>query len=321
MSLAIPLRYLSATAQHAQDVVDIIFKTAHSDVFHISLLAALSVFATFFIISTIIGPNNLLQACKAILNGIIFAVSILLPASILTFTTLSVFLLAFITFLACYSVYIGHDHPDISPFADLQTERGRHSFKIILDTHVETFPGVFVFFAGLLCSVTLLSAYIHYRRKYRNDIRARVAERLAACLVNEREILKGQRTIQRSVKQLADVDASLVCLICVDRFTQPYTLAPCGHTFDLECLQGWFRAAHPSPADEELALTLDRRGSLFTLRRQKFCPLCHAEVGGCPTPARGLMGLGMEPPEEGSPWRGLFVEVIMEPLTPVTVED
>jgi len=111
---------------------------------------------------------------------------------------------------------------------------------------------------------------------------------------------------------MSDVDASLNCLICVDRLTQPYTLAPCGHTFDLDCLQGWFRTAHPSPADEELALTLNPRGALFTLRKKKYCPLCHAEVGGCPAPVRALLEFdGMEPPAKGNPWRGLFVDTAL----------
>jgi hypothetical protein len=36
------------------------------------------------------------------------------------------------------------------------------------------------------------------------------------------------------------------------------------------------------PIDEQLALTLDPRSSLYTLRRQQFYPLCHADVADCP---------------------------------------
>ncbi|KAJ7857549.1 hypothetical protein B0H13DRAFT_1158596 [Mycena leptocephala] len=281
-----------------------------SDTVLMYLLVILPVFSAFFTIFIIIGPSNFRQACKTVLKCLTYAVLDFLPVLALTITTLFVSLHALYIFLACYSVYVDHDCWDIAPPDSefrYETRWANHTVKLIADTHIglTTFPGPCVFIFGFSGSVTLLFAFIYNRREYGNDIRCRVAERLAS----KRETAKAQHTIQRSAKQLADSDASLVCLICVDRLTQPYTLAPCGHTFDLECLQGWFRTAHPSPTDEQLALTLDPRGSLYALRRQKFCPLCHAEVADCPAPARGLLGLGMEPPEEGNPWRGLFVNM------------
>ncbi|KAF7347169.1 hypothetical protein MVEN_01471400 [Mycena venus] len=54
----------------------------------------------------------------------------------------------------------------------------------------------------------------------------------------------------------------------------------------------WFCAAHSSPADEELALTLNPCGGWRAL-----APACALLVLG-----------GMEPPAENNPWRGLFVD-------------
>ncbi|KAJ7157366.1 hypothetical protein C8R46DRAFT_1114271 [Mycena filopes] len=257
----------------------------------LACLFLLPILSAFFILFLVIGPAKLAQTCKFLIHGVIFILLDLLPAWLLTLITTIVSITTLFVALGAYSVFLAH-----------------HSFRIFIDTLNETaYP--FACFSALL-STTLLFGVIYSHREHRRDILARSTERLAA----QKELTDSQAAIQRSAKQLSEVDASLVCLICVDRLTQPYTLAPCGHTFDLECLQGWFRAAHPSPADEELAETLDPRGALFTLRRRKFCPLCHGEVGKvCPAPARALFGLGLEmqlqmQAEEGSPWDGLFMK-------------
>ncbi|KAJ7157378.1 hypothetical protein C8R46DRAFT_1114308 [Mycena filopes] len=275
----------------------------------LAFLFLLPILSAFFILFLVIGPAKLAQTCKFLIYGVIFVLLDLLPAWFLTIITTIVSITTLFVALGAYSVFVEHDCAKLPPFTEpFQTQLAHHSFRIFIDTVNETaYP--FACFSALL-STTLIFGVIYSHREHRRDILARSTERLAA----QKELTDSQAAIQRSVKQLSEVDASLVCLICVDRLTQPYTLAPCGHTFDLECLQGWFRAAHPSPADEELAETLDPRGALFTLRRRKFCPLCHGEVGKvCPAPARALFGLGLEmqlqmQAEEGSPWDGLFIK-------------
>ncbi|KAJ7731227.1 hypothetical protein B0H16DRAFT_1733390 [Mycena metata] len=276
------------------------------DTLLLTLLFLLPILSAFFIISLVVGSAKLAQARKFLLHGLIFVSFDLLPASVLTILTTSVSICAVFGALALYSIFVEHDCADISPHEPTyETQWVHHGFRIYLDTRTGTLLSVAT--AGLISTQSLLLAVIYYHRKYRRDLRARVTERLAA----EKERTDATATIKRSVKQLSDVDASLVCSICVDRLSRPYTLAPCGHTFDLDCLQGWFRSAHPSPADEALALTLDPRGALFALRRKKFCPLCHGEVSGCPAPADALCGLEMQaaPAGERNVWAGLFLDV------------
>ncbi|KAJ7696790.1 hypothetical protein B0H17DRAFT_1329094 [Mycena rosella] len=262
------------------------------------LVFSLWAFTFFFVLFAINGPSNFAEACRTILSGIVFAVVELLPALVLATTITAVFSFTFLTLLAWFSVLVRHDCSDIPYF---QAQWTKHAFKLWMVLSEDRYPAVL--FRGLDCAMVLLVyLFIYERRKFAKHFKRELAKRLAI----EDATAHAQRTAQRSVKQLAEADASLTCLICVDRLTQPYTLAPCGHTFDLECLQTWFRTAHPSPADEELARTLDPRGALYALRRKKFCPLCHTEVVGCPVPTRALQGLGMATPEEREPWKGLF---------------
>ncbi|KAJ7760138.1 hypothetical protein DFH07DRAFT_1060139 [Mycena maculata] len=301
-----------------------------SDAVLFYLLIPLCIFSIFFVLSVTTGPPNVLKVCGTIFNCLKFVALDLIPVLIIATTTQFVFYVAFTSFLAWFSVAVGYDTdlPDAHLFRWTFT---MHLRKIAVpDTSIGAVK-ILVFTLGLFSSWGLLILYVYERRKIAKDFNHHHAKRVAF----ENAIAEGRRTVQRCTKQvppllflpalkysnvytrqLADVDASLACLICVDRLTQPYTLAPCGHTFDLECLQAWFRTAHPSPADEQLALTLDPRGGLFALRRKKFCPLCHAEVVGCPAPAHALLGLGMTPPEEGNPWKGLFVGVERSPARP-----
>ncbi|KAJ7511722.1 hypothetical protein B0H11DRAFT_712728 [Mycena galericulata] len=251
------------------------------------------------------GPIDLVQACKTIFSCLAFVALNIIPTLVVASITLVVFIVALPAFLAGFSVLVGHD-PNSSHASYFQADFTKHFFKIVfLGTRIHSnFITFLVFFLSLGTSVALLLIFVYERRRIAKELNCEIAPRVAF----EKAIAQARRTTQVCTKQLADVDASLACMICVDRLTQPYTLAPCGHSFDLECLQSWFRTAHPSPADEQLAFTLDPRGALFALRRKKFCPLCHAEVVGCPAPARALLGLGMTPsPEDENPWKGLFV--------------
>ncbi|KAF7347153.1 OPT oligopeptide transporter [Mycena venus] len=267
----------------------------------------LHIYSTFSIIFCILGPSRSSQACKAFLNGVLF-----LLVSALTSITLSIAFIAFKSILALYSGLPGIRSLDehcrnISPFQfRLPKTLWHRVFKFILDSHFGPFP--VAPFLGFCSSLTLLLTFIYHRHKYAKDLRALVRDRLAT----ELDLADAKDAVQRHVKQLADIEASLVCLICVDRLTQPYILNPCGHTFDLDCLRDWFRTAHPSPSDEQLAFLVDQRSPLFTLCRQKFCPLCHAEVVGCPAPLRALFGLGEQPAEESDPWWNLFANSKVE---------
>ncbi|KAJ7045226.1 hypothetical protein C8F04DRAFT_1388773 [Mycena alexandri] len=232
--------------KHARNLVGKILADLFptKDTVLLALLFLLPIISAFFMISLVVGSSKPAQARKLLLHGLIFILFDFLSASVLTILTTSVSICALFVALAVYSVFIEHDCTDIFPYAHkYQTQWAHHGFRIYLDTHIGSFPSVA--FAGFISTQSLLLAVIYYHRKYRRDLRARATERLVSSRT-------GKATIKRSVKQLSDVDASLVCSICVDRLSRPYTLAPCGHTFDLDCLQGWFRSAHPSPADEEL---------------------------------------------------------------------
>ncbi|KAJ6541561.1 hypothetical protein B0H19DRAFT_1077395 [Mycena capillaripes] len=258
--------------------------------------------------ATILEPSKFPHLFKKIIVGHVVSVIYFFPVSILVITILAVSLFAFRTFLGFYSAFVGQKCSVIYPFYFRRQRTWAHYvFKIVLGTRLEMFPVVSLL--GFASSLTLFLVIVYQRHKHQNHLDYLLAESRET----EINIADTKDTIQECERQLADVDATLVCLICVDRLTQPYTLAPCGHTFDLACLQGWFRSAHPSPADEELALTFDRRGSVYTLLRQKFCPICRTEVRGCPVPARALLGagLGVEFPGEGvkenmDVWYGLF---------------
>ncbi|KAJ7083328.1 hypothetical protein B0H15DRAFT_850598 [Mycena belliarum] len=266
----------------------------------LSLFASIWVISFIFIIFIVNGPSNFPQACKSILNSLRFAGVELLPVYLLAFIAVAVFASTFLALTAWFSVVVRHDTSDIPHF---KAEWTRHLFKLtVLDTrYFGEHPRM------VLCGVNIVTLTLPFLIFERRRFARERKDNLAKCLAIEHTTAQAYLTAQKCVQQLAEAEASLVCLICVDRLTQPYTLAPCGHTFDLDCLQTWFRSAHPSPDDEQLALTLDRYGALFALRRKKFCPLCHAEVVGCPAPALALMGLGMEPTEEGTPWKGLFL--------------
>jgi hypothetical protein len=111
--------------------------------------------------------------------------------------------------------------------------------------------------------------------------------------------------------------------ICV---IDPYSshgcsVAPCGHTFDLECLQDAFLNAPPTPLDTRLQLRKVRT-------RQKLCPHpdCGVEVLVPPAPAwtvRSVAGtvapVGKELPpvqemEEDEPWVGIFDNYVIPRL-------
>jgi hypothetical protein len=155
-----------------------------SDTVLMYLLVILPVFSAFFTIFIIIGPSNFRRACKTVLKCLTYAVLDFLPVLALTITTLFISIHAFYIFLACYSVYVDHDCWDIAPPDSefrYETRWANHTVKLIADTHIglTTFPGPCVFIFGFSGSVTLLFAFIYNRREYGNDIRCRVAERLA----------------------------------------------------------------------------------------------------------------------------------------------
>ncbi|KAJ7359473.1 hypothetical protein DFH08DRAFT_1038247 [Mycena albidolilacea] len=187
---------------------------------------------------------------------------------------------------------VGNDCSDMSTIQAIKFESKAFlcSCKIMLDNfNAKTYPVAFLL--GLCATTVLLAAFIYNRREDRKDLRCLGSGRLAPtrsrrCPAHDPAKREGgahpsnsSHPSPHAAYQMSDVDANLNCLICVDRLTQPYTLAPYGHTFDLDCLQGWFRAAHPSPADEELALTLNPRGALFTLRKRKYCRASTRTVG------------------------------------------
>ncbi|KAJ7144782.1 hypothetical protein C8R43DRAFT_1198674 [Mycena crocata] len=251
------------------------------------------------------GPTKFVQACKTTINCLALVALIPIATVAISIITLAVFFYAFTGLLGWFSLVAGYEYPEVPEIVYL-FDVNTHCYHIIFSLRLDYHPIIRLALFGSICVLAFL---VLERRLFAHEHRSAVAKRLAI----EEAAAAAQRKTIRSIKQLADVNDCLQCLICVDRLTQPYTLAPCGHSFDLECLQAWFRTAHPSPADEELALTLDVRGAAFALRRQKHCPLCHKEVRGAPAPALALLVLGgMTPPPDTNPWVDLFPVVVEE---------
>ncbi|KAJ7625002.1 hypothetical protein DFH06DRAFT_1339789 [Mycena polygramma] len=111
-------------------------------------------------------------------------------------------------------------------------------------------------------------------------------------------------------KTLEAIKAALKCPICTELLTQPYTLDPCGHTFDLACLQQWFRTGPPGTEAPPTGL------AYCPLDHDKVCPICRANVY-LPAPCYSLKsvlaafksGSGKaQLADETNPWVDIFFE-------------
>ncbi|KAJ6612784.1 hypothetical protein B0H10DRAFT_279613 [Mycena sp. CBHHK59/15] len=116
--------------------------------------------------------------------------------------------------------------------------------------------------------------------------------------------------------QLEMIKTALQCPICKDLLTQPYTLDPCGHSFDLACLQKWF--CTPPPRQNEAHWASEPYPMAFCLvDRDKTCPTCRTIVY-LPSPGYALKsvlsvlrpngGGGEVVNEDYDPWMDIFYE-------------
>ncbi|KAJ6591221.1 hypothetical protein DFH09DRAFT_1420242 [Mycena vulgaris] len=160
-----------------------------------------------------------------------------------------------------------------------------------------------VLFLSFSVPALLLCLLRHQRRQ---DLKIRKAE-ILKYLSAEQVMIAALGTWEEHSQPVDEIRSALKCGICSGPYSLPYTLAPCGHTFDLLCLRRSFRAA-PSPPDSRLPLP----------RRKKFCPLptCGAEVRLPPalawtvkTVADAVADASTDedaPPVPTYPWAGIF---------------
>ncbi|KAF7342107.1 RING-type domain-containing protein [Mycena venus] len=196
--------------------------------------------------------------------------------------------------------------PEHIPPRKFSRRRMNHPWN---DPEVTRFTGSCLKFFFSLCVPTiLLFCVLHQRREYLKACQSAFVKKLLV----EHEFIAVQRLCDENRRQLAAKRPSLKCSLCTQLsnrklgarlFTQPYTLN-CGHTFDLECLQRFFRAA-PSP---------DTSGPIDLHQRPKFCPSCAAEIFQPPVPNWLVQSLvdtvaGSSTTRiqvKGDPWEGIF---------------
>ncbi|KAJ7242100.1 hypothetical protein C8J57DRAFT_1368436, partial [Mycena rebaudengoi] len=192
----------------------------------------------------------------------------------------------------------------------------RHAYNIL---HVTTFAGIppVLVFLAVTVPILLALSLVRHRRSTVGLCEAEIEKRCAA----EEVLRRFQVICDARAKPVVDIAAAILCPLCSKTFTQPYTVAPCGHTFDLECLQDAFLNAPPTPLDTRLQLRKVRT-------RQKLCPHpgCGVEVLVPPAPAWTVRSVastvapvGKELPpvqemEEDEPWVGIFDSYVIPRL-------
>ncbi|KAJ7173119.1 hypothetical protein C8R43DRAFT_681706 [Mycena crocata] len=130
-------------------------------------------------------------------------------------------------------------------------------------------------------------------RQRRRALQAKLDE-TRKCLLAEQALHKAKKICELPAQKVADLGAFFHCSLCTRLFTGPYTLAPCGHTFDFRCLKRLFRT---------------------TRDPQKLCPTCKTAVTHAPALAWSVKAIADtvadSPPdsptqERTDPWNGMF---------------
>ncbi|KAF7319369.1 RING-type domain-containing protein [Mycena chlorophos] len=138
--------------------------------------------------------------------------------------------------------------------------------------HSEIFsPGSFLRAASVIV-VYLAEKY----QKERHEDTTRIATTEIAAA--EQVLDPFRKVIERNLVEITKIRDSLTCPLCDKPYVRPQTLSPCGHTFDLACLQTHFRNAPPSPFD--LSHNIRRLPA-----REKRCPTCNTCTMAEPAPA------------------------------------
>ncbi|KAJ7777966.1 hypothetical protein DFH07DRAFT_1056314 [Mycena maculata] len=158
---------------------------------------------------------------------------------------------------------------------------------------------------------TSLPALLSYARIHqaRRAVVARQSE-ISKQLAAEQTVIREQDPPKQLAQEVQAIHASLKCTLCALPFQRPYTIAPCGHTFDLACLQRFFHRAPPTPLDTRLA-------RVDLTAREKRCPLlaCRAAVPAPPARAWAVQAVAAavdpdpccdEDSAPAHPWEGIF---------------
>ncbi|KAJ7883297.1 hypothetical protein B0H13DRAFT_2047179, partial [Mycena leptocephala] len=169
--------------------------------------------------------------------------------------------------------------------------------NFISNCTVSSTPTLLLFFFGGIV-IVLLYLLIDERCRFGSFIKWRDGAPLDVNFTTAEE-----RDSNDPSKTLEAIKTALKCPICTELLTQPYTLDPCGHTFDLVCLQQWFRTAPPVDEDTDTP-------------PQWLCPICRSVVY-LPSPCYSLKsvvaalkpGNGGGPlANEDEPWADFFFE-------------
>ncbi|KAJ7507384.1 hypothetical protein B0H11DRAFT_202418 [Mycena galericulata] len=237
---------------------------------------------------------NILQLCKTILAGVqSFCVDIL---AMTVYAILSAFVLAvvFLGFTAWSSFLVCHEPASNSEFASDQPPALQRWINHTSDVlHVTRLAGTspLAFFLAVFIPGLLLCLL------FRQDARSLTAHasELSKKLSAEQTLNSEKDPAKELEQQVEAIRASLKCNLCARPFWRPHTLAPCGHTFDLDCLQRAFHSAPPSSSpsgslfglDPASAALLDPTCTLDLTARPKRCPLpaCGAQIPLPPAPA------------------------------------
>ncbi|KAJ7726895.1 hypothetical protein B0H16DRAFT_1471152 [Mycena metata] len=154
------------------------------------------------------------------------------------------------------------DPPPIPPPVPPQTLTQRwiaHTWDVLHDSRFRvrcTSP--LVLFLSVSVPIILACILVRQHRQYELAL----AEELEKLRVVDETLVKLRRIRDQQIQPVEAIRAALICTLCKKGYTRPYTLAPCGHTFDLPCLKRVFRAGTP--------------GARIS------CPTCHAPIAGAP---------------------------------------
>ncbi|KAJ6588561.1 hypothetical protein B0H19DRAFT_1057719 [Mycena capillaripes] len=167
-----------------------------------------------------------------------------------------------------------------------------------------------IIFLSIFVPAFLACARVRQQNQYEKARESEIRRRP----VVDQVLAKVEKLRDQQVQPVDTIRASLKCSLCTRLYFRPYTLAPCGHTFDLDCLQRAFRTAPLTPIDRHF-------NHLDLPARQKLCPVCNAKVTRPPTFAWAVKtvvdAVSDDPDDDGGtiwgtsdPWKGIFKKAV-----------
>ncbi|KAJ7701875.1 hypothetical protein B0H17DRAFT_1176361 [Mycena rosella] len=191
-----------------------------------------------------------------------------------------------------------------------------HTHAVLHPRPGRTAPAPLSLFLSLALPALLLYFVARQRQRALTARDAEVPRRLAAA----RKMLTAQKVCAHHAQPVAALRAGLHCPLCAKPFTLPYALAPCGHTFDLRCLQQHFLSLPSNTCPRP------RRLDLTTL--PKLCPTCGTAIAAPPALAWTVKtiadALAADPrtrprAQPRDPWSGFFRNATPRPVSTVVV--